>query len=128
MSEEEEVTSNPETTLIETMNFNKDVLSLVISLIVSVIFILFGWYLLSDGSIFFVILGFILLTYGVFSGVRVFNNFGSALNYNKAQVELDVLYLRRNEPICPYLKSSYSGFICRLEFQEPFNIKTDLPI
>ena len=127
MSEEEEVTSNPETTLIETMNFNKDVLSLVISLIVSVIFILFGWYLLSDGSIFFVILGFILLTYGVFSGVRVFNNFGSALNYKKAQVELDGLYLRRNEPICPYLKSSYSGFICRLEFQEPFNIKTDLP-
>lgn len=124
---EDEITLENETPLTEKMNFNKDVLSLAISLIVSILFILFGWFLLSGTNFIYILLGLIVLTYGVYSAYKVYNNFGSALNYKKAQTELNGLYLRRNEPVCPYLKSTHSGFTCRLEFQEPFNIKEDLP-
>jgi hypothetical protein len=109
------------------MSFTKDLLSIIISFFINVIFIIGGNIFLLDNNIIFTVIGFALMLYGIFSLSQVFSNLGSALNYKKTQSELQGLYLRRSLPVCPYLKSGFSGFKCQLEFSEPFNIQLDLP-
>lgn len=124
---EENVDLIDETTLQSFTSFNKDILGLIINLVIDVFLIVIGNLFLTGGISIPFFLGLLAVIFGVYSLFRVFSDFGSALSYRKAQKELDGLYLRRNKPICPFLKSSYSGFICQIEFEEPFNIQSDLP-
>ncbi len=124
---EENIDLIDETTLESATTFNKDVLNLLINLIIDILLIVVGEFLLSGGNFIYLLIGLLAVIYGIYSLFRVFSNFGSALSYKKAQQELDGLYLRKNKPSCPFLKASYSGFTCQIEFEEPFNIQSDLP-
>ena len=67
----------------ELMSFNKDVLSIVISAVVDVIFIVFGFMLLNEPGIIYLILGVVLFFYGLFSFSKLFSEFGSAVSYHR---------------------------------------------
>lgn len=125
--EEENLETNEPTTLQSFTTFNKDAAGLIISLIIAIIFVIIGEFFFSSGGGLYLIIGLILILYGVFTFFHRITDIRSAWNYKKAQNELDGLYLRRNKPVCPFLRSAYSGFDCQIEFDEPFNIKSDLP-
>ena len=115
------------TNLRQEISFAKDLLSIFTSLVIGLFLLILSNILLADTNIIFVIIGLIVIFYGITILVRVFNDFGSAMNYKRAEPEVQNLYLRKSTPVCPYLKSSYSGFTCKIEFTEPFQIASDLP-
>ena len=124
---EENLTNGTEISLVPRINFSKDVISLIISVVIDLVLVIIGNVFLSTPGAIYLLLGLALIIYGVYALTRVFSDFGSALNYRKASRELNGMYLRKTEPVCPFLKSSYSGFVCRIEFEQPFDIQSDLP-
>lgn len=109
------------------VTYIRDLFSIFVYFVLGLALIYISNLLLSAGGIIFVIFGLILIFYGLSLILRVFSEFGSSLNYKKAQPYVQGLYLRKTVPVCPYLKSSYSGFSCQIEFTEKFDISKDLP-
>ena len=109
------------------ISYSKDILTIFAYFVVGLALIYLSNVLLTIGGIIFVVLGLIFIFYGLSIIIRMFSEFGSALTYKKAQPHVQGLYLRKTKPVCPYLKSSYSGFTCQIEFDEKFDVERDLP-
>lgn len=111
----------------QAVSFEQDMLKISLSAIFGLFLILGANFLILTGGLLNLILGVILMFWGLSSLSRVYKEVGSALTYRKARENVNGLYLRKNYPVCPYLKSSHSGFTCQLEFIEPFDVASDLP-
>ncbi|MHA2363690.1 MAG: HEAT repeat domain-containing protein [Candidatus Hodarchaeales archaeon] len=112
---------------LQSRSLSQDLISVLFRGILSFLFIILGNSITSLGGL-NLILGFILIIFGVFQLMGVFNSFISMYHYKKAYPEVGDRYLRGVVPQCPYLTVTASGFRCLIEFNRDFDISTDLPI
>ena len=127
MEDVSEVIEPVNSELVAKSTFSQDMLSIIISLIFALFLIIGANFLIAGGALLDLVVGIVVLLWGISKLSGIFTDIGSALNYKKAMPELDGVYLRKNLPVCPYLKSKSGGFQCLIEFSEPFNVAKDLP-